>query len=130
MNREELVKALRENAEWCDGEEWNIPICMGDNQREAADLLENAEIEKQALRNAANGFRDRAEMAEAERDSRYTAHEVAVILAEVIGDDCACNVNGNDEWLPEKCELLDVCPDTVGVACWEQYLKWRAEETT
>ena len=41
MNRDELVKALRENAEWCDGEEWNIPIYMGDNQREAADMLEN-----------------------------------------------------------------------------------------
>ena len=69
MNREELVNALRENAEWCDANEWEIPICMGDNQREAADMLENAETEKRALRNAANGFRDRAEMAERERDA-------------------------------------------------------------
>ena len=30
----------------------------------------------------------------------YIAHEVAELLAEVIGDRCACNVNGNDEWLP------------------------------
>ena len=55
----------------------------------------------------------------------YTAHEVACILAEAFGDDCACNFNGNDEWLPEKCEVIDHCPDPVGVACWEQYLKWR-----
>lgn len=53
----------------------------------------------------------------------YTAHEVAEILADAFGDTCACNFNGNDEWLPEHCELLDCCPNTVGVACWEQYLK-------
>lgn len=39
----------------------------------------------------------------------YTVHEVAEILAEAFGDTCACNINGNDEWLPEKCELLDAC---------------------
>lgn len=55
----------------------------------------------------------------------YIAHEVAELLAEVIGDRCACNFNGNDEWLPEKCEVIDSCPEPVGVACWEQYLKWR-----
>ena len=55
----------------------------------------------------------------------YTVHEVACILAEAFGDDCACNFNGNDEWLPEKCEVIDSCPEPVGVACWEQYLKWR-----
>ena len=56
----------------------------------------------------------------------YTAHEVAEIIADLFGDTCACNFNGIDEWLPEKCELLDACPDTVGVACWEQYLKYRS----
>lgn len=55
----------------------------------------------------------------------YTAHEVAEIIADLFGDTCACNFNRIDEWLPEKCELLDACPDTVGVACWEQYLKYR-----
>lgn len=54
----------------------------------------------------------------------YNAHEVACILAEVTGDDRACNVNGNDEWLPLFCELIDVCPNPAGVACWEQYLKY------
>lgn len=55
----------------------------------------------------------------------YTRHEVACIIAEIIGDNCACNVNGNDEWLPEYCDFSDsVCPNTVGVACWEQYLKY------
>lgn len=55
----------------------------------------------------------------------YTAHEVAVIIANLFGDDCACNFNSIDEWLPFKCELQDACPSPVGVACWEQYLKYR-----
>ena len=38
-------------------------------------------------------------------DRTYTAHEVAVILADAFGDDCACNFNGNDEWLSYLCEL-------------------------
>ena len=64
----------------------------------------------------------------AERDGQlYTVHDVAVILANAIGDDCACNINGNDEWLPRLCELQEACPEPVGVACWEQYLKHRAE---
>ena len=55
----------------------------------------------------------------------YTAHEVAVIIAELFGDDCACNFNDIDEWLPFKCELIKSCPYPDGVACWEQYLKYR-----
>ena len=64
----------------------------------------------------------------AERDGKlYTVHDVAVILANAICDDCACNINSNDEWLPQLCELQEACPEPVGVACWEQYLKHRAE---
>ena len=55
----------------------------------------------------------------------YNAHEVAEIIAELFGDCCACNHNGIDEWLPDKCELQSACPNPVGVACWEQYLKYR-----
>ena len=58
----------------------------------------------------------------------YIAHEVAELLAEVIGDRCACNVNGNDEWLPMVCDFgQTVCPNVYGVACWEQYLKHHGE---
>ena len=54
----------------------------------------------------------------------FNRHEVACIIADAIGDDCACNVNGNDEWLPMYCDFSEtVCPNPVGVACWEQYLK-------
>ena len=59
------------------------------------------------------------------KDGLYTAHDVAIILADAFGDDCACNFNGNDEWLPYLCELQEACPNPCGVACWEQYLKYR-----
>lgn len=60
----------------------------------------------------------------------WNNHTVACMLAELFDDTCACNYNGIDEWLPSKCELLDSCPNPVGVACWEQYLTHRAERRT
>ena len=71
------------------------------------------------------------EDAKAERKKdEWTTHEVACLLAEVTGDDCACNVNGNDEWLPFVCEFAETtCPNVVGVACWEQWLVHRKEKT-
>lgn len=57
----------------------------------------------------------------------WSNYEVACILAELFGDDCACNYNGIDEWLPLVCDLKDSCPNTVGVACWEQFLKHYGE---
>ena len=60
----------------------------------------------------------------------WNNHTVACLLAEMFGDDCACNFNGIDEWLPEKCEVIDSCPNPVGVACWKQFLKHRAERRT
>ena len=63
--------------------------------------------------------------------AEYNTHEVACIIAELFGDDCACNFNGIDEWLPMKCDFAHtVCPHPVGVACWEQYLKYREDGDT
>lgn len=57
---------------------------------------------------------------------KYSPHEVAEILANLFGDTCACNYNGISDWLPEHCDFaMTCCPDPVGVACWEQYLKYR-----
>lgn len=60
----------------------------------------------------------------------WNNHTVACLLKELFDDTCACNYNGIDEWLPGKCELLDSCPYPVGVACWEQFLKHKAERRT
>ena len=62
--------------------------------------------------------------------TEWNNHTVACLLAELFDDTCACNFNDIDEWLPEKCELLDSCPNPGGVACWEQFLKHKAERRT
>lgn len=97
------------------------------NRIEQLHLTGNAE----GCRECANEHRQLAEWLrelksyrEAEK-YKWNNHQVACLLADIFGDTCACNYNRIDEWLPFKCELLDVCPNTVGVACWEQYLKHR-----
>lgn len=58
----------------------------------------------------------------------WNNHTVACLLADMFGDSCACNFNGIDEWLPEKCDFADTaCPSPAGVACWEQFLKHRGK---
>ena len=66
----------------------------------------------------------------AQPETEWNNHTVACLLAELFGDTCACNFNGIDGWLPEKCEVIDSCPNPVGVACWEQFLTHRAERRT
>lgn len=41
MTNKELIAKLTEYAEWCDENEWEIPIDMGDLLRETAKKLEN-----------------------------------------------------------------------------------------
>lgn len=37
--------------------------------------------------------------------------KVAAMLRDMYGDDCACNYNGNDEWLCRVCKYADTdCP--------------------
>ena len=88
-----------------------------------APKADELEIIKQAMRNTPVMLLPPAQ-------PEWNNHTVACLLAELFGDDCACNYNGIDEWLPNKCELLDSCPNPGGVACWEQYLKHRAERRT
>ncbi len=58
-------------------------------------------------------------------ESEWNNHTVACLLAELYDDTCACNYNGNDEWLPQYCDVIDSCPNPCGVACWEQFLAHR-----
>lgn len=59
------------------------------------------------------------------KESRFNNHEVACIIASLLGDKCACDYDGNDRWLPDYCDFANTCcPNPGGVACWEQYLKY------
>jgi len=56
----------------------------------------------------------------------YTVEEVAEILKDVTGEECACNVNGNDEWLSFCCDFRETdCPRPYKNGCWEQWLRWK-----
>ena len=51
MRDQNLVNALREHAEWAEGNQWETPITLGDDLAEAADRIEAQEKEIDALRN-------------------------------------------------------------------------------
>ena len=48
MENAELIKALREDAEWAHGNEWETPITLGDHLDAAADALERLTAERDA----------------------------------------------------------------------------------
>ena len=48
MQNEELIKALREDAEWAHANEWETPITLGDHLDAAADRLEAADKREEA----------------------------------------------------------------------------------
>ena len=51
MRDQNLVNALRDHAEWAEGNQWETPITLGDDLAEAADLIEAQAKEIDALRN-------------------------------------------------------------------------------
>lgn len=52
-----------------------------------------------------------------------TMEEVAKLLSNLLGE-CACDVCGNDEWLPQACKYADTeCPEPKEKnGCWMQFL--------
>ena len=50
MRDQDLVNALREHAEWAEGNQWETPITLCDNLAEAADLIEAQAKEIENLR--------------------------------------------------------------------------------
>lgn len=51
ITEKEIVAALREHAEWAQGNEWEAPITLSDDLAAAADLIEAQTKEIDALRN-------------------------------------------------------------------------------
>ena len=51
MRDQKLVNALREHAEWAEGNQWETPITLGDDLTKAADLIEEQAKEIDTLRN-------------------------------------------------------------------------------
>ena len=40
MTNKELIRTLREYADWADGNEWEVPLMLADHLRQAAERLE------------------------------------------------------------------------------------------
>ena len=57
MKDQELVNALREHAEWAQGNEWETPITLGDDLVEAADRIANQNTHILALQKEIEGLR-------------------------------------------------------------------------
>ena len=52
MTNDELIQALREDAEWAHGNEWETPITLGDHLDAAAEALEAADKRVKELEEA------------------------------------------------------------------------------
>lgn len=70
MRDTKLVNALREHAEWAEGNQWETPITLGDDLAEAADLIEAQAKEIEKLRAQ---LRHLEKLAEADRAGRLVA---------------------------------------------------------
>lgn len=46
----ELIQALREEAEWAEGNEWETPIMLSDHLKQAADAIEKLQRELLTLK--------------------------------------------------------------------------------
>ena len=94
MNPDEIIRALRENADWCDANEYEIPLCMGDNQWEAADLIESLQ----------------AQLAESQRRERAAVEDMEIfkVHSQAIGKLSSCN----------DCMLAKDCVVKPGIGEW------------
>jgi hypothetical protein len=48
---DELIKSLREDAEWAEANEWETPIMLSDHLKQAADAIEFLQTYKVAFEN-------------------------------------------------------------------------------
>ena len=111
------------------GKEWPVG-CEEELMKDAAAAIEELQqIADHYEQTAKDYWKEACEYkAQLPKRGEWNDHEVACLLAEMFGDDCACNLNGIDEWLPQYCEFAETCcPNPGGVACWEQFLKHRAK---
>ena len=115
---------------WCTDFMNNIVTQVQENNEMQimATVNQYVSVDKEELIKALNYDRQQYEKGYADAQKEWNTHKVACLLAELFGDPCACNYCGIDEWLPQKCDFAEKeCPNVVGVACWEQFLKHRSE---
>jgi len=67
---------------------------------------------------------EHAPIIEERKTGEWTTEQVAELLANLFGDECACNFSGIDEWLPSACKYSETdCPEPKEKhGCWMQFL--------
>ena len=83
MRDTNLVNALREHAEWAEGNQWETPITLCDDLTEASDRIEAQAKEIEKLRAQ---LRHLEKLAEADRDGRLVVLPCKDWLEVVFGD--------------------------------------------
>ena len=116
MKDKELVKALREHAEWQRGNEWETPITLGDDLVEAADRIANQSTHVAALQQEIEKLRGQNEQL------REAAALVTKESAELL----------ERRWIPVDERLPEDRGDVLVVAYWHErwgvYMGWCAPE--
>lgn len=96
MRDTNLVNALREHAEWAEGNQWETPITLSDDLAEAADRIE---AQAKEIENLRAQLRHLEELAEADRDGRL------VVLPFTSGRTLLCKENIDSPRLMKDVEL-------------------------
>ena len=116
MRDTNLVNALREHAEWAEGNQWETPITLCDDLTEAADRLENQSTHIAALQQEIEKLRGQ------NKQLREAAALVAKESAELL----------ERRWIPVEERLPEDRSDVLVVAYWHErwgvYMGWCAPE--
>ena len=118
MENAELIKALKEDAEWAHGNEWETPLTLGNHLDTAADALEmaDAKLHEQDLRIADLVAHLNAEQAKVARLVEEN-EELKRRLDENIRENSASH-----EMYMQVCEELDAA--VADIADMEKSLPW------
>lgn len=111
MRDTNLVNALREHAEWAEGNQWETPITLGDDLTEAADRIEAQAKEIEKLRRKVPRW--------IQVEERLPENGVPVLINYIGSNDGKYHPDGTAAWTDHGCfwweGSLEDCDTEVAV---------------
>lgn len=90
----------------------------------ASDLISRSALEAEFAGPFVQTYKEcRQALREAPAVDAIPIDDVAEMLADLFGDECACNYNHIDQRLAMGCER-DSCPDDGDYSCWKKYVEY------